>query len=98
MMVKKIKNLIEKDIDNVKDSLRDWTRSHIIEPKKEIVSLDELGETIIELWIVTENEDCAYRVTYDEDSGLFGLESELANGVKWYMGAYGTFSDAINNM
>ena len=51
--------------------------------------------------MVTDNigySDSSYRVVYDEETKMFGLECTLSNGLEWYMGAYGTFEEAVENM
>ena len=59
------------------------------------------GRGVSYYWLVTDNigvNDSSYRVVYDEEQNMFGLECMLANGIEWYMGAYGTFREAIENM
>ena len=98
MSSEKVKLLINNDFKNIDDNLKEWTRLNIIEPKKEMLSLNDDGSSLKEFWIVTKGSDSSYRVTYDEDDNIFGLECKLADRIKWYMGPYGTFSEAINNM
>jgi hypothetical protein len=33
-----------------------------------------------------------------EEAQAFGLECTLDSGVKWYMGIYGSFSQAVDSM
>ena len=96
-----IKDSIKKGISNLPDRLADWTKVHLCNPKKVKLSNDPEGKYFSYYWMVTDNtgtDDSSYRVVYDEKTRMFGLECTLANGLEWYMGAYGTFEETIENM
>jgi hypothetical protein len=81
--------------------LQDWLRGHLVEPRPTQFSADADGKSFKDLWLVTDHtgeNDSSYRVVYDENNQMFGLESTLDTGVEWYMGSYGSFSETVENM
>ena len=81
--------------------LQDWLRVHLVPPRPIQVSVDLEGNSFKDLWLITDHtgeQDSSYRVVYDENNQMFGLESTLDTGVEWYMGSYGSFSETVENM
>ena len=81
--------------------LQDWLRVHLVPPRPIRVSFDPEGNSFKDLWLITDHtgeQDSSYRVVYDENNQMFGLESTLDTGVEWYMGSYGSFSETVENM
>lgn len=96
-----ISDLVGQSISQLSPTQQDWLRIHLIAPKLHEVSSDWDGKEKINLWLVTDhkgNDDSSYRIVYDEELSMFGLECTMDNGVNWYMGAYGTFVDAVEHM
>lgn len=81
--------------------LQNWLRSHLVEPRLTRLSTDPNGTSFKNLWLVTDHtgeQDSAYRIVFDGDNQVFGLESSLDTGVEWYMGSYGSFSETVESM
>ena len=96
-----INDSIKIGIANLPEHLADWAKSHVCDLKRVKLSKDPDGKEFSYYWLVTDNTgsgDSSYRVVYDEESKMFGLECTLGNGLEWYMGAYGTFVETINSM
>jgi hypothetical protein len=100
-MIDQIEIQIEVGLSKLSPHLREWVEKHLITPHPIKLSLDENGKTYETFWLVTDHvgfEDGSYRVVYDFKKNSFGLESKLQNGINWYMGQYGDFAEAIENM
>lgn len=100
-VVEQINLKIQETLPALKPDLCSWAQQHLIQPRKINLSLDSDGNTSKEFWLVTDHNgeaDSSYRVVYDVDEQVFGLEVTLESGIEWYMGAYGTFADAVENM
>jgi hypothetical protein len=81
--------------------LKSWVNAHLIEPRLARLATDTDGTSFRHLWLVTNHtgeKDSSYRVVYDSEAQLFGLECTLASDVEWYMGSYGSFSETVQNM
>ena len=81
--------------------LQDWLRAHLVPPRPIRVSVDVEENSYKDLWLITDHtgkQDSSYRVVYDENNQMFGLEWTLDTGVEWYLGAYGSFSETVENM
>ncbi|HYX72065.1 MAG TPA: hypothetical protein VE732_04785 [Nitrososphaera sp.] len=100
-VVEQINLKVQKTLSSLKPHLRSWAQQHLTQPRRCILSLDSDGNSLKDFWLVTDHngkEDSSYRVVYDADEQVFGLEVTLESGIEWYMGAYGTFAEAIENM
>ena len=65
------------------------------------LATDAEGTSFKDVWLVTNHtgeNDSSYRIIYDDQAQLFGLECTLESGVEWYMGNYGSFSETVENM
>ncbi len=96
-----IKTKIAEGLAVLAPHLQDWLRTHLVTPRPIRFSVDADGNSFKELWLVTDHtgeKDSSYRVVYDENNQMFGLESTLDTGVEWYMGSYGSFSETVENM
>jgi hypothetical protein len=65
------------------------------------LAADAEGSSFKDLWLVTDHtgeKDSSYRIVYDEQSQMFGLEVTLDTDVKWYMGSYGSFANTVESM
>ena len=81
--------------------LQSWVHAHLIEPRQVRLATDPDGTSFKDLWLVTNRtgeNDPSYRIVYDDQAHLFGLECTLESGVEWYMGNYGSFSETVENM
>jgi hypothetical protein len=81
--------------------LREWVQGHSIEHHQIRLATDPGGTSFKDLWLITDHngqKDSSYRVVYDEEAEAFGLECTLDSGVEWYMGIYGSFSQAVDSM
>jgi len=81
--------------------LKSWVDAHLIEPRRVRLAADPDGGSFKHLWLVTDHtgeNDSSYRVVYDAEAQLFGLECTMESGVEWYMGNYGSFSETVENM
>ncbi len=97
----KINELIKKSIGKLPKHLADWTKLHLCKPKEVKLSLDSEGNGFGTFWLVTDNtgtDDSSYRIIYDEELEMFGLECTLNNGLQEYMGTYGSFEETVQNM
>ena len=78
-----------------------WTRNHLVDPRQEPFSLEADGDQVALFWLVTDHtgkNDSSYRIVFDEQEDSFGLVVELASGTQWFLGIYGTFREALENM
>ena len=92
---------VREDLLSLKSHLRSWAQQHLIQPRKINLSLDSEGNASKDFWLVTDHngqDDSSYRVVYDNGEQVFGLEVTLDTGIEWYMGGYGTFAEAVENM
>ncbi len=81
--------------------LQAWVDEHLIAPRQVSLAIDPDGTSFRNLWLVTNHvgtNDSTYRVVFDEETDAFGLECTLESGVEWYMGNYGSFAEAVENM
>ena len=81
--------------------LRRWAHDHLIRPRRVRLATEHDGGAFKTFWLVTDHvgkDDSSCRVVYDESERAFGLETTLDTGVEWYMGSYGAFSEAVENM
>jgi len=81
--------------------LRSWVDQHLVTPRQVRLATDADGTAFKNLWLVTDHvgtNDSSYRIVYDDDTDTFGLECTLDSGVEWYMGNYGSFSEAVENL
>jgi hypothetical protein len=100
-VVEQIDLKVQESLPSLKPHLRSWAQQHLIQPRKINLSIDSDGNTSKDFWLVTDHngkDDSSYRVVYDADEKIFGLEVTLETGIEWYMGAYGTFAEAVENM
>jgi hypothetical protein len=96
-----IEELINTDILSLRKPMDEWAKNHLCKPQRIKLSKDPDGNEFAYYWLVTDHtgtNDSSYRVVYDEEMEMFGLECTLDNGLEWYMGAYGTFKEAIESM
>lgn len=81
--------------------LQAWVDEHLIPPRQVSLAVDPDASSFRNLWLVTNHvgtKDSTYRVVFDEETDAFGLECTLDSGVEWYMGNYGSFAEAVENM
>ena len=96
-----IKNRVAKELVILPPHLQTWVRTHLVEPHLRKFSVDHDGSSFKHFWLVTDHNgenDSSYRIVFDGEQEVFGLECTLESGVEWYMGSYGSFSDAVENM
>ena len=54
-----------------------------------------------QLWLVTDHNghnDSGYRVVYDPEVDMFGIETQIQNGPSYLLGLHGSFEDTIEGM
>jgi len=96
-----IRGRITEGSPSLEPHLRSWVDAHLIEPRLVRLALDVDGTSFKDLWLVTDHigvNDSSYRIVYDLDADAFGLECTLDSGIEWYMGNYGSFAEAVQNM
>ena len=96
-----IKNRVAEELVILPPHLQTWVRTHLIEPRLRKFAVDHDGSSFKHFWLVTDHNgehDSSYRIVFDDEQEVFGLECTLEAGVEWYMGSYGSFSDAVENM
>ena len=95
-----IKYRVAEELVILPPRLQAWVRTHLVEPRFCKFSVDHDG-SFKHFWLVTDHNgehDSSYRIVFDGEQEVFGLECTLESGVEWYMGSYGSFSDAVENM
>ena len=96
-----IKRRVDEELVILPSHLQTWVQTHLVEPRLLTFSVDHDGSSFRQFWLVTDHngeQDSSYRIVFDGEQGVFGLECTLDSGVEWYMGSYGSFSDAVENM
>lgn len=97
----RIHELVQADLPKLTPHLREWAEAHLASPRQETFAEKSDGTHPVTLWLVTDNtgsEDSSSRVVFDPEEDRFGLEMELQDGIHWFMGLYGSFSETIENM
>lgn len=97
----RIRARISEGVASLAPHLRSWVDEHLIAPRQVRLALDAEGTSFKDLWLVTNHvgaNDSSYRIVYNDEADAFGLECTLATGVEWYMGNYGSFAEAVQNM
>ena len=100
-LVSRIRAEVQADLGSLTPHLRRWIDAHLVEPCLIDVFEHPEGSDMRRVWAVTGDtgvQDSSCRVVYDPEARAFGLEMTLANGRPWYMGVYGTFAEAVQNM
>ena len=96
-----INELVHKELPSLAPHLKEWAEQHLVTPYQVTISKDPGGLEEIKLWLVTDHtghQDSSSRVVFDADVDEFGLEMTLSNGVAWFMGIYGGFTETVENM
>ena len=96
-----ISRMVQESMPNLAPRLREWAEAHLVPPTKQIFAMDTDGRSEKEFWLITDHNgtnDSGYRVVFDDEKQLFGLETTLQNKIAWYMGLYGSFQEAVENM
>jgi hypothetical protein len=96
-----IRSKVAEELVNLPPHLQSWLRNHLVEPRLSRLSLDHNGSSFKHFWLVTDHngeQDSSYRIVYDGEQEVFGLECTLDSGVEWLMGSYGSLSDTVENM
>lgn len=95
-----IKTTVAEQLPRVtSEGVRDWITARLIEPYLLRLSENSEGTRFAEFWMVTDHKDGKhYRIAYAPDDDRFGIVTSLTSGVEWYMGNYGTFKEAVENM
>jgi hypothetical protein len=60
--------------------LQSWVQAHLIEPRQVCLATDPDGTSFKGVWLVTDHtgeNDSSYRIVYDDEAQLFGLECTL---------------------
>ena len=94
-------NRVQAELPLLAERLRIWLEAHRTHPRELSVSSDPEGTRTVRVWLVTDHigdSDASSRVVYDAARNMFGLVTELQNGVLWYMGPYGSLADTVQSM
>ncbi len=94
-------NRVQSELPLLAEHLRTWLEAHRTFPRELSASSDPEGTRKVRLWLVTDHigdSDASSRVVYDATQGMFGLVTELQNGVLWYMGPYGSLVDTVQSI
>jgi len=97
----RLRELIAQSMARLPGDLQAWAHNHLTPPRVVAVALDAEGSQFKDVWLITDHTgdaDSSLRVVYDADLKKFGHECRLASGVSWYMGAIGTFAEAVEGM
>ncbi len=95
----KIKQEIKHDILNLEDSDLSWIKARLVEPR--IKSFRTMTGDVAELWIVADRiteDDDGYMIVYDPGTEKFGIATAARDEFDFYMGPYGTFSEAVKGL
>ena len=79
----------------------EWAETHLIPPSKQFFSVDLDSDCRKGLWLVTDHNgtnDSSYRIVFDDEMQMFGLETTMQDETAWYMGPYGSFQETVENM
>ena len=94
-------NRVQAELPLLAEHLRMWFEAHQTHPRELTVFADPDGTRTIRVWLVTDHvgeSDASSRVVYDAAGKIFGLVTELQNGVLWYMGPYGSLVNTIQSI
>lgn len=97
----RVRELIAESIARLPGDLQAWARNHLTPPRVVEVALNADGSQRKDVWLITDHTgdaDSSLRVVYDADLKKFGHECTLASGISWYIGAIGTFAEAVEGM
>ena len=96
-----IASLVEDELPTLPPALREWARAHLTTPRLVTFLVLPEGPETVDLWLVTDyigKQDSSSRVVYDSATGCFGIADRLGGGIDWFMGASGTFAQAVDGM
>ena len=96
-----ITNRVQAELPLLAEHLRMWLEAHLTHPRELSVFSDSEGTRTVHVWLVTDHigdRDASYRVVYDAALRMFGLMTELDDGVQWYMGPYGSLVDTVESL
>jgi hypothetical protein len=96
-----LKARVDEGLKHLSSTLRGWAEAHMVEPREIAASLDPKGAQRELFWLVTDDvgvNDSGYRVVFDPRANTFGLVTIVDGGIVWYLGGYGDFNDAVENM
>lgn len=89
------------ELPQLADHLREWVEAHRSELREAGVWSDPEGTQPVRVWFVTchtGSNDAPARIVYETTSDRFGLVTDLANGIEWYMGPYGSLADTVASL
>lgn len=93
--------IIRNDLKNAFDTLSNdqtiWIKRHLVQPHIVDALLDLDQFETIPIWQITKNdieEKFPYSIAYNPSTHNYGIITDLSSGLKWYMGDYGSFTDA----
>lgn len=90
-----------RDLDDLAIHLRDWFLSHQTAPRRVTLSKEQDGGDEEEFWLITDHtgtENSSYRIVFDDELGAFGISSQMASGVDYLLGIYGSLSETIESL
>jgi hypothetical protein len=100
-ILQQISDSVNTAMPTLASHLKDWVQSHLTLPRKITLANDPDGLEYAEYWLVTDHtgeNDSSYRVIYDDNMSMFGIECTLKSGVHWMMGLCGDFVQTIESI
>jgi hypothetical protein len=94
-------NRVQAELALLAEHLRIWLEAHRTSPRELSAFSDPEGTRRVRVWLVTDHigdSDASSRVVYDPAQRMFGLVTELQNGVLWYMGPYGSLVETVQSI
>lgn len=73
----------------------------LIKPPVRQLFVDSFDNSEVDLWLVLEEypaDKSGYKIVFDEKTQMFGLATGSCHGPDLYLGPYGTFLEALQNM
>lgn len=91
--------LAQGEIDPGHHLTKDNIQDYFLEPYKD--EYYNANNEKFTLWTVLDSDPSdkqSYKIVYDEDENIFGLAMADPEGVKLFLGYYGTFMETLNDM
>jgi hypothetical protein len=99
--IDQIAKLVDQGKVSLAPHLRAWAEAHLVNPRTIEVCTDLNTGCTDHVWLVTDHtgrKDSGYRVVYDSDMDMFGLETQIQDGPSYLLGLIGTFAETIESM
>ncbi len=92
----------ERALGSLEPHLAEWLRMHLVPVRQEMIYGNSNGSEPVQVWFVTDHigrEGSSYRIVYDTEEEMYGLEMTMQNGVHWMLGLMSDdLADTVRNM